>query len=457
MRAALCLLFLLLFAPTAHAASVAYIADGEVWLASLDGSQRTRLAGHVTNANGAVEKWNAVAQADNGRIVASRIEPGKISSLSWFQVWEPNGTSTVQGPLNRTGSYPLPVYPLGFDVTADGKFMVYGFSNSTCCPFALETGTYVRPVSNSVLEPIRIGGQEDPTLFGSRVIAHSGSDVNVQNANASPFGTDFTGWLDTSQIGLEVRRTDVAANGRMFALELEQWNSGTQTTGKIALVAAQGVDQLPTFPAAVDCYLPANGVANDVSLSQDATRVAWTDADGLKVAGVPTTAADPCVLSAPAVVIAPNGKSASIGAANVSAFLPPPTGPGPGGGGGGTGTPTTPTTGPGTTTTPPAPTAAPPTRITRAALSKGLAIKVTVAAPGKVTLTATVPAKALGKKGKPIVVATGSGTAKAAGTLTVKLKLNATGRKQAKRLKGKKATLRVAQGDRSTTRTITLR
>jgi hypothetical protein len=331
-------------------------------------------------------------------------------------------------------------------VTADGHFMVYGFSNSTCCPFALETGTYVRPVSNSVLEPIRIGGQEDPTLFGSRVIAHSGSVVNVQDAAASTFGTDFTPWLQTNATQLEVRRTDVAASGGMIALEFEQWDTGTQTIGKIALVSAQGVDQLPA--AAVDCYLPANGVANDVSLSQDATRVAWTDADGVKVAGTPTTGADPCALSAAAVVIAPGGKSASIGPANVSTFLPPTPPPPPV-------TPTGPTTGGPGTTTPPI--VMPPSRVTTAALRKGLAIKVQAIAAGKVTLTATVPAKALGKKGKAITIATGSGTARAAGTINIKLKLNATGRKQIKRLKGKKATLRVTQGTRSTTKTITLR
>ena len=105
-----------------------------------------------------------------------------------------------------------------------------------------------------------------------------------------------------------------------------------------------------------------------------------------------------------------------------------------------------------------APTATVPTRVTRSALTKGLAIKVKTATAGKVTLTATVPAKALGRKGKKaVVVATGSATAKAAGTITVKLKFNATGRKQLKRLKGKKATLKIAQGTRSTTKTITIR
>jgi hypothetical protein len=98
---------------------------------------RAAIAGlfELTNANGATEKWLAVAASDGGRIVAARNEPGKISSLSWFKVWEPDGTSTVEGPLNAPGGWAIYVYPLGFDVTADGVHMVYGYSNSGfCCP-----------------------------------------------------------------------------------------------------------------------------------------------------------------------------------------------------------------------------------------------------------------------------------------------------------------------------------
>ena len=66
-------------------------------------------------------------------------------------------------------------------------------------------------------------------------------------------------------------------------------------------------------------------------------------------------------------------------------------------------------------------------------------------------------AKALGRKGKPVVVATGTGTAKAAGKLTVKLRLNSVGKKKLKRLKGTRLTLRIVQGGRTTTKTVTLR
>ena len=44
MRIALVLLALLTFPAAANAASVAYIDNGEVWLSSLDGAQKVRLA-----------------------------------------------------------------------------------------------------------------------------------------------------------------------------------------------------------------------------------------------------------------------------------------------------------------------------------------------------------------------------------------------------------------------------
>jgi hypothetical protein len=446
MRSALiAVLFLLTMAPAASAASIAYIDGGEVWLSSLDGAQKTRLATHVVNPSGETEKWLAVAASDNGRIVAARNFPGRNSGFSWFKVWEPNGTSTVEGPLNAPSGWATQTYPLGFDVTADGVHMVYGYSNSGfCCPQSFARGTYVRPVTNSPLNPINVD-REHPTLFGSRMIAHTGGTVYVQDTSAAPYGNDFTPWLDLSGTGLDLRRTDVAANGQLAAIELEQWDSGGQTIGKIAVVAIQGVDQSPIFPAAVDCFVPTDGVATEASLSLDATRIAWTDAGGLKVAGAPTSAGDPCVLTSPPVTISPTASQGAIGGADISAFLPasgpPGSGPPPAGGGGR------------------APLATLPKKLTTKALAsrKGVPIKVKVSRAGKVKLSGSVPAKVLRKKGRAIVIATGSATAARAGTVTVRLRLTSAARKKRSRLKGARMTLRVSQGGLKTTKRITLR
>jgi hypothetical protein len=451
MRSALiAILALLSTAPAAGAASIAYVDGGEVWLSSLDGQQKVRLASPVVNGAGATEKWLAVAASDGGRIVAARNEPGKIARLSSFKVWEPNGTSTVEGPLNAPSGWAIYVYPLGFDVTADGSHMVYGYSNSSsCCPISFAQGTYVRPVSNSVLDPINVSGQEHPTLFGSRMIAHTGATANVQDASASPYGTDFTPWIDISGTGLELRRTDVAANGQLAALELEQWDGGSQTIGKIAVVATQGVDQAPTF--AVDCYIPTSGVATEASLSPDATRVAWIDDDGLKVAGAPTTADDPCALSSPAIVISPTASQGAIGGADVAPFLPASSPP-PGTGGG-------PATGGAPAAGRAAPSAILPKRVTTKALAgaKGVPIKVRVAQAGKVKISGTVRARVLRRRGKPIVVATGSAIAQRAGIVTVRLRLTRAARAKRQRLKGARMTLRISQGGLSTTKSVRLR
>ncbi|MDX6730848.1 MAG: hypothetical protein QOC54_796, partial [Baekduia sp.] len=222
----LCVAGVALSAPgVAGAASVAYVDNGEVWVSSLDGTQKVRLATQVVGSDGQTEKWLDVAQSDGGRIVAVRNVPGRMSRFSWFKVWEPDGTSTVEGPLNAPSGWAVYVYPLGFDITADGKHLVYGFSNSSgCCPISFQTGIYVRPATNSVLDPITITGQQYPSLFGSRIIAASDSTVSVQQSTASTYGSPFDPWLDTSGTGLELHGTDIAANGQLAAFDVEQWN-----------------------------------------------------------------------------------------------------------------------------------------------------------------------------------------------------------------------------------------
>ena len=89
----------------ADAASVAYVDNGEVWLASLDGTTKTRLATPVVNGDGDTEEWLDIAQSDSGRIVAVRNQPGRMSNFSWFKIWEPDGSSTVEGPLNAPSGW----------------------------------------------------------------------------------------------------------------------------------------------------------------------------------------------------------------------------------------------------------------------------------------------------------------------------------------------------------------
>ena len=394
MRSALiAILFLLTMAPAAGAASIAYIDGGEVWLSSLDGAQKVRLATPVVNSAGETEKWLAVAASDSGRIVAARNVPGRISRFSWFKVWEPNGTSTVEGPLNAPVR--LGHVRLSARLRRHRRRQAHGLrllEQQLVLPDQLRAG-HLRPAGDQQLarpdRRLRPGAPDAVRQPDDRPLGRDGRTCRTHRRPT--YGTDFTPWLDVSGTGLELRRTDVAANGQLAALELEQWNGGTQTIGKIAVVATQGVDQAPTFPAAVDCFVPASGVAKDVSLSADATRIAWTDDGGLKVAGAPTTAADPCALTSPPVVISPTASQGAIGGADVAAFLPasgqPPAGGPP----------------PEARRVGAAPVATVPRKVTTKALAgaKGVPIKVKVARAGKVKISGTVPAKVLGRRAGP--------------------------------------------------------
>ena len=159
----------------ARAASIAYIDNGEVWLSSLDGAQKVRLAAPVVNTSGAIDKWLDVAAADSGRIVAVRNEPGKTARLSWFKVWEPDGTSTVEGPMNALSGWSLYVYPLSFDLTADGKHMVYGYSNTNLLSVHLRSG-HVRAAGLQQParpdQPLGLGAPDAVREPGDRALGH---------------------------------------------------------------------------------------------------------------------------------------------------------------------------------------------------------------------------------------------------------------------------------------------
>ena len=266
----------------------------------------------------------------------------------------------------------------------------------------VERGTYVRPATNSALDPITIAGQTRPSLFGARVIAleatPSPAIVNVQAADG---GSGVTQWLDNSTVGLELEGVDVAADGTRRRSDSRPTSAARRRVRRIAVLAIQGVDQMPAVPAAVDCVLPATRIARDASLAQDGSAIAWTDDAGVKVAGSPSTAANPWVMGSTPRVLSPTGAHPSIGGADVAAFLPrppairpaPPAAPGPVVPGG---------------VAPRAMVVTLPAKVTTRALAapRGVKVKVGVSGPGKVSIRGTVPARRLGRRGKPLVVAT---------------------------------------------------
>lgn len=444
----------------ASAASVAYIDGNEVWVASLDGATKVRLSGGEGT-------WREVAAADNGVIAATSRSDAGISRTTTFRTWSAAGVATNDGGLTAPSGWLTYAYPLSFDISGDGAWLAYGYSqtNGFGMQQTFQTGHYVRNVTHGYIDPYTgPTGEEWPTFGpGDRLVTSSGgATVNAQAVDSAPFGTTFSPWFSTAGTGLEVNRTDVAATGTLVAFEADQWTGGTRTTAKIGVLAVPSFGAPPT-PGGVDCWLPASGLATDVSISQDGTRIAWHDARGVVVAGAPVGSADPCVPSSPPVVISATGTRPSIGGADAAAILaartPAPVGgtPGPGTGG----TPGTPATGGGTpipgTGTAPLAVAAPTLRAAALTAPAGVTVGVTAPAAGRVTVVATVPAARLGRRGAAVVVARGMATASGAGTVSVRVRPTAAAQRAARRLRGARLTFTVTWNGRTVRRVIVAR
>ncbi len=452
------------------AASVAYLDGKEVWVSSLDGSQKLRLS----NGEG---DWTAVAQNDNGWIVGIQLEAGKIAQLSRFTVWNPQGSVAYRGPLASAPGSSSYAFPLGLSVTAEGRGIVYGTSEYTYgFPVgSLRTGFYILPSETVVapaLGPIYVGSAEWVTLGpGDRVVGTTGKrTIGVQKAGslAEP---GFDDWFDLggNPANYSFDDLDVSGDGTVVAATVADEQSGSSDYPTYVALAKFTAFGPPTGLYVDDCYIERQSStrARNPSVSPDGTRVAWQDGGGVKVAGVPNFASGgpaTCQLSAPPLTISASGSYPSIGGFDVAALIaaraPAPTpSPAPGTGstsGGTSGGSTGGSTGGGSGGTLSTPTVTSTPKASTAPAS-GVPLTITLNATGEAKLKLTILPKALGLKGsKPIQIGTASGTVTAGQPTTFKVKLTARGKQLRKRLKGKRAKLLVTVGGQSATITIKL-
>ena len=218
-------------------------------------------------------------------------------------------------------------------------------------------------------------------MFGRRVVVADGNIIAIQPDGTSPLDNTYDPLVDVSGTGLELARSDIAANAKIMTFDLQ---ADDPADDRIGIVSISGVAPPVEVGASVDCFLPTVGDASDSTLSQDGKWIAWTDAEGLKVAGVPTTLADPCQFSSPPVVISSTAKSPSIGGADFYVLKPPKLG------------------------------VTLPGKLKAGDLASPAGVAVTVNAPGrgKIKVTGSVPKKKLKLKGSGrVTVVTGSAVA----------------------------------------------
>ena len=298
-------------------------------------------------------------------------------------------------------------------------------------------------------------GQSDafnPTFYKTRVVFRdSGGNIFVQpDVAEAPFTSSYQGWI-THGDGYFLSRAEVSPANDQVAID---WIRDDGATG---ITVAQHSGTVPSDLVAA-CDLPAAGKASYATFSPDGSQMAWTDDEGLKVAGVPNLAAgtDTCTLTAPAHVISATGRMPSFGGADVDAVSRRRRRRGRGRGGGGGAKPARPRRRRSASASPARPPAprSPRASRSRSARTGAGRIDASAAIAKKVGAQAAPQAAApraarIATRGfaaaSTVTVARGHAKAKRAGTVKIRLKPTKAAKRAAKRMRKVVLTIKVSQ------------
>jgi hypothetical protein len=404
---------------TASADSIVFIKDANVWLANSDGTGLHQ----VTTDGTAGQPYRVPAQADDGTIVASRLQ--EIVRM------RQNGQVVNRidpDPLVNSVGHPVDGPPVNLAISPDGSKVAYtlvGFE----CPVGADCGA--RPVTAFTaadgLTPASQWGslhRRNPSFAGnSRSLVFGGylGQVNVHDLG-DPVETH---WFDDQDVYGQPDATDLGdgelnRQGTRFAA-IRGYGSSTHVIW-YDVVGDTATAKPPAVPAP-RCKTGELQGLHGPTWSPDGESIAWGEPDGIWV----KRAAGDCASPQPALVI-PGGSQPDWGPAAIN---PGPRDPGRGAIG--------PGSGPGEGAVPGAakPTLAVKRAAARAIARKGLAVTVGCATACAVEAELRVDKASARKLGLKPTRPAGSATRKLAAGQTAKLAL-----KPAKRLRVRFARLK---------------
>ncbi len=419
-------------AAPASADSIAFIKDGNVHLATPDGSKTVA----VTTAGG----YSTVSQSDDGRMIA--LHGKRFHLLSrWGDVladFTPVGDGTA-GSITLTGPFSPAISPDGTKV-AYGFYVQYKSGDPNCgkpggcMQGQLYTGTgYSR--SDGPVEWSTPGYQAqyswtDPSwIDNARTLISSPTSAFVKESaiDTAGDGKDAFGWFNDDFVG---NLSDGAMNRQETAVAF----IGNTEADRLRVYRTAGKPQEGAAPVGcLDAPVAAGGRWSSPSWAPSGERLAWAGPQGIYVAELPGIgAACPEAGAVKVNAFEPGATSPDWGPADLPGPRPATPGPvkpdGPVGPVGPVGpdgphdpTPTTPAITGGKVTL-------------KKALSAGIKVSVPCEGAGKVTVTATKGKRKLG---------TGKASCRG-GSASVTVKLSATGRKALRGTKRPQVTLSAA-------------
>ncbi len=422
-------------AAPAAADSIAYVKDGAIFHVSPDGSRTERMIERPADA-----PFTALAHRTNGDVYA--VKGGRLFDTTWYVRGEARGgAADVAEPA----------------LSPDSVTIAYTRAGTTSTAFAdveSPTGHFptYRPISGWS-QPSWVPGEDDVLVTGPGGVAFANPDSGRVRAWAVP---SVDGGLRDGEIARDLERTAFVAGRNDELIVFHRLPAGV-------------------YAAPVTCdYAITNptGRFRSPSFSPDGQQLAYADDEGVWVVDLPASDGSTCgTPDAEPKLVAPGGASPDFGPWTLSNVTPPPPDdddPGKGGqnppggnppGGGGPpnqGRPPvaqTQPSRPAVTQAPPAPggvrpggaapasPAASGTRLTvgtaklRAALARGLVVRLTAAAPGAHRVSVTSGRTRVGA-GRVTVGADGAGRAT--------VRFTAAGRRALRRKRAARLTVSVA-------------
>jgi len=392
----------LLLAPAAaNADSIVYIDQGNVWSASPDGARKVQL---TTGG-----QWHSPTQADDGTIAA-------VQGTGPITVMARDGRvlHTITTPTTKSGDGgTFAPRPVGLSFSPDGTKIAYSYV-AYSCPVAstcgsIQRSTYYTDAGVTEATPVETYGNQfsvsDPEwVTNNRTLVFGGYGRQVAIDDLGPGKYDSMPWMVPNG---DMGDGEVTRDGTRLAV-----TAGYGADKTIGFMAVKGdvKTTVPEYPDFVCAFTKSDERYADPTWSPDGAGIAWESSAGITVAHFTKyVAGEGCELPDDKVLSA-TGSEPDWGPADppAAAYVPVTT-PAP------------------TPTPAPAPAPGPAKTTVKLAIVKAKGKTVTVTVPGAGKAKAVVTRK--GKK-----VATGSATAKAAGTLSIKLN---------KAIKGKGLTLKL--------------